>query len=156
MPQLLKMSAEHVGDVAELERLCFSEPWSEKSLELLLGNGAAAYVAVEDGKAVAYGGMLSVLDEGQITNIAVHPNFRRRGIGRTVTEALLKNARENKLSAVFLEVRASNRAAEELYRSLGFAAVGERKNFYRLPVEAAIIMKYVVDAADSDSGGLPT
>ena len=130
----------HLGEVAELERLCFSEPWSEQALCLLTEEAAIAYVLCEDGHVVAYGGMTTVLDEGAVTNIAVHPTARRNGYGRRVTQALLDGAREKGIQSVFLEVRESNVAARALYDSLGFRACGIRKNFYRHPVESAIQM----------------
>lgn len=145
MSELCRLSESHLCDVAELERLCFSEPWSEKTLELLLKDGGVGFAVLCDGKAVAYGGMTCVLDEGQITNIATHPHFRRRGFAREVVEALLKYAEKNGISSVFLEVRSSNEAAISLYKLCGFECVGERKNFYRRPTENAVIMKKEID-----------
>ena len=130
----------HLSDVAALEGLCFAEPWSEESLRLLLGETAVGFVVTEAGRAVAYGGMLCVAGEGQITNIAVHPDCRRRGFGRAVTEALLDFARERGLCEVSLEVRESNEAAIALYRLLGFTACGVRRNFYQRPTENALVM----------------
>lgn len=131
----------HLRDAAELERLCFSEPWSENSLRMLTEKGGVGFCVLAEERAVAYGGMTCVLDEGQITNIAVHPNFRRRGFGGRIVSELLNYARENGIAAVFLEVRCSNAAAISLYTSFGFECVGERKGFYRLPTENALIMK---------------
>ena len=130
----------HIEGAARLERLCFSEPWSEKSLEMLLSNGAVGFAVEANGTVVAYGGMLTVLDEGQITNVAVDPAFRRRGCGREIVCALLCHAKENGIVSVSLEVRESNEAAIALYESLGFCRRGLRKNFYRDPAEAAIVM----------------
>lgn len=138
--------AERLDEVAELERLCFAEPWSAESLALLTREGGIAFVAVEEGRAVAYGGMLTVLDEGQITNIATHPAYRRRGLGRGVTEALLAYAGENGIVSVSLEVRESNAAAIALYTALGFVECGKRANFYRRPTEAALVMVWQQDA----------
>ncbi len=134
------LAAEHLPQVAELERCCFSEPWSQASLALLLGETAFGVVALTDGRVAAYGGMLTVLDEGQITNIAVHPDLRRRGLGRAVLHAMLDEAQKRGLASVSLEVRASNRAAIALYEQNGFAAVGRRKHFYRDPTEDALVM----------------
>ena len=97
-------------------------------------------VVVTEDRLVAYGGMTVVLDEGAVTNIAVHPDVRRRGFGRLVTEALLAAAVERGVRTVFLEVRESNAAAISLYEALGFRACGIRKGFYRHPVESAIQM----------------
>lgn len=136
-----RLCAKHLASVAELERLCFSEPWSKNSLELLLRDGGVGFVAVEDGETLAYGGMTFVLDEGQITNIATHPSARRRGCARAILLSLCEYARKRGLEQIFLEVRQSNLAALNLYSQLGFEAVGERKGFYRAPVENAVIMK---------------
>ena len=133
-----RLQACHLEGVAELERLCFSEPWSAQSLALLCSEGGVGFVCVSaDGCVAAYGGMLTVLDEGQITNIAVHPDFRRQGMGSAVVEALISFAQRQEIRSIFLEVRASNEGAIALYRGLGFTYIGERKNFYRLPTESA-------------------
>ena len=125
-----------------LEQLCFSSPWSLESLRLLCGDGAVGFVALDAscGKVLAYGGMLTVLDEGQITNIATHPDARRRGLGERVTRALLEYGEKNGISFFSLEVRESNIGAIALYEKLGFKRAGVRKNFYKLPTENAVIM----------------
>ena len=137
---ILLLEERHLAEVAEIERLCFSEPWSEQSLRLLLGDGGFGVVATVGERVVAYGGMTHVLDEGSVTNIAVHPQYRRRGLGREVTDALLTHAGKRGVKSVFLEVRESNLPAISLYGSEGFERCGVRKNFYRHPVEAAILM----------------
>ena len=138
--ELRRMNREHLDGVAALESLCFSEPWSVKALELLLGDGAFAWVCTEGQDVLAYGGMLSVLDEGQVTNIAVHPNHRRRGLGRKVLTAMLDEAARRGLVEISLEVRASNLAAITLYEQAGFAGVGRRRGFYKQPTEDALVM----------------
>lgn len=130
----------HVAGAAYLEKLCFSEPWSEKSLEMLLSNGAVGFAVEVNGEVAAYGGMLTVLDEGQITNVAVDPIQRRKGYGREIVSALLDYAEKNGIISVSLEVRESNEAAIALYESFGFCRRGLRKNFYRDPTESAIVM----------------
>lgn len=126
---------------AELERLCFSEPWSENALALLTDGIQAVGACVrEDGRAVAYGGMMIAPGEGQITNIAVHPDYRRRGAGAAILERLIAEAGERNLGQIVLEVRESNEGAIRLYRRKGFETVGIRKNFYRKPTEDALIM----------------
>ena len=132
----------HLSEVAEIERLCFSEPWSEQSLRLLLGDGGFGVVAMSEGRVLGYGGMTYVLDEGSVTNIAVHPHARRQGVGRAVTQELLRLSRTRGVVCVFLEVRESNLPAISLYRSEGFEECGVRKNFYRRPVESALLMVY--------------
>lgn len=144
--ELLPLGEEHLSAVAELERLAFSEPWSEGALSLLVREGAFGIVACLDGQVVAYGGMTYVLDEGSVTNIATHSDFRRRGIGRKLTAAMLDEAKKRGLARVFLEVRESNLAARALYEGVGFRACGVRKNFYRRPVESALQMVWESDS----------
>ena len=138
---LERLSDEKLGAVAELEALVFAEPWSANSLCLLCEGNNVGFVATDDeGKVLGYGGMISVLDEGQITNIAVNPSCRRQRIGETIVLGLLDYGKENGISSVSLEVRESNAAAIALYEKLGFASVGVRKNFYSKPTENAIVM----------------
>ena len=132
----------HLASVAALERAVFHAPWSEEALAMLTREGGVGFAVCEGETALAYGGMLCVLDEGQITNIATHPDHRRRGLARRVVCALLDEARARDLVTVTLEVRESNEAAIALYRSLGFAVVGKRARFYTHPVEAALVMAW--------------
>lgn len=142
----VRITKAHLESVAEIEKLCFSEPWSARALELLLDETqAVGFVCACDGVAQAYGGMLITPFEGQITNIAVHPDFRRQGLGGAILEALLKEAARRNLESVVLEVRASNTAAIALYERYGFTAVGRRKNFYRAPTEDALVMLKMLD-----------
>ena len=136
------LGSEHIPDVAEIERLCFSEPWSEKSLVILTDENNFGVVATLDGQTVAYGGMTCVLDEGAVTNIATHPDHRRQGLGRRILRELLSEAQKRGVHTVFLEVRESNDAARALYLSEGFYECGIRKNFYRRPTENAVQMVF--------------
>ena len=142
-PRVLPLAPCHLPGCAALERLCFpEEPWSETALGMLCRPGALGVVAVdEDGAPLAYAGMTYAADEGSVTNVAVHPDHRRRGLGRTVVAGLLDAARERKLSFVYLEVRPSNAPALALYRALGFEDCGRRKNFYRHPTEDALLLR---------------
>ena len=136
-----KLSDKTLDGVAELEKMCFSQPWSKSSLGLLTKEGiGVGMVCSKDGKVCAYGGMIVAVDEGQITNIATHPDYRRQGYGRAIVEALVKHARMNGLDSISLEVRESNRAAIDLYTKLGFKVEGKRKDFYTKPTENALIM----------------
>ncbi len=135
------MCDEHIPGVAVLDKLCFSSPWSEESLKLLTKDGiGVGMVCVSGGEICAYGGMLCAVDEGQITNIATHPDMRRRGYGRAVVQSLKKYALDNGINSVSLEVRESNFAAISLYESLGFKTVGKRRDFYTKPTEAGLVM----------------
>ena len=135
-----RLACEHITSVAELESLCFCEPWSAESLKLLLSERAMGLVALEGERVLGYVGMMCVLDEGQITNVAVHPDSRRRGIGRALMEALEEYSRQNGIIYLSLEVRESNHAARSLYAGCGWSECGLRKGFYSHPVENAVIM----------------
>lgn len=134
------IAAEHLRGVARLEELCFAQPWSERSLELLLTDAATGFVCLLDGHVVAYGGMLLAPDEGQITNIAVDPDHRRRGLGVLLMDRLEAEAKARGLLQIALEVRVSNEAAITLYKRTGYAVAGRRPNFYTSPREDALVM----------------
>lgn len=140
-----RMTVEHLADVAALEALCFGEPWSFEALKLLLTDDAVGFVCVKDGHAVAYGGMLLAPGEGQVTNIAVHPKYRRQGLGGAIVEELIAEAARRGLEQIALEVRASNEAAIRLYRQAGFYEAGVRRRFYRNPTEDAMVMLLAID-----------
>ena len=103
-----KLTVANLGAVAELEKICFADPWSEKALELLVGDGAYGAVCIQNGCVMAYGGVLWAPDEGQITNIATHPNARRQGMGAAVLEHLIKEAKKLGCEQLSLEARVSN------------------------------------------------
>ncbi len=135
-----KATPEDAPDIAELEQLCFSSPWSLKSISDTLGVACnSMFLAVENGEKVGYIGLTVAADEGYILNVAVNPGFRRRGIGRALVAHVIDEF-SPKLSFLTLEVRPSNTAAVELYSSLGFERVGERKNYYRNPTENALLL----------------
>jgi ribosomal-protein-alanine N-acetyltransferase len=140
MIEIIRMSREHLLAVAEIEQISFSDPWSVESLELMLGEQAMGLVAIEDGRVLGYVGMMCVLDEGQIINVATHPDSRRRGVGRALMMAIEQSAKERGIVFLSLEVRESNAAARSLYSSLGWVECGIRKNFYSKPTENACIM----------------
>jgi len=140
--KIVRACAEHIDDLVEVEKLSFKIPWSRQSLidEIVNNSMAVYYSALSDGKAVGYAGMWQVLDEGHITNIAVHPEFRRSGVGSQLLNELLKEARRRGIKALTLEVRKSNEAAKSLYRKYGFEEGGLRKAYYADNNEDAIIM----------------
>ena len=138
--RIVPIAREHLSDVAESERLCFSEPWSEASLGLLLTDAALGLVVLQGDRAVAYVGAMPALDEGQITNVAVHPDHRRRGLGARLLEKLDEEARARGLVQISLEVRVSNAAAIALYEQSGYAVAGTRRGFYKKPQEDALVM----------------
>ena len=136
-----RLTGEMLSGTASLEALCFAEPWSENSLSMLTRGGGVGFAVLDGGRVVAYGGMLTVLDEGQITNIATHPDYRRKGLAREIMRALEGYAKKSGIALLTLEVRRSNSAAISLYCSMGWSECGVRKNFYRFPSEDAILME---------------
>ena len=139
--QILPLSEAHLSAAARLEQLCFAEPWSENSLAMLTREGGFGIAAVTlEGTLAGYGGMILAPDEGQITNIAVHPDHRRQGIGGEILKALIRQATALGLEQLSLEVRVSNESAITLYARHGFTVAGRRKRFYRHPAEDALVM----------------
>ncbi|MBE6661828.1 MAG: ribosomal-protein-alanine N-acetyltransferase [Ruminococcaceae bacterium] len=131
----------HLAAAHELERLCFTNPWSEDALTHLLQEGNFGAVVLVGETVAAYAGLVVALDEGEITNVATHPDHRRCGYARDLLRFLLAEAARRGLCRVTLEVRESNCAARSLYDSLGFAPCGKRKNFYSHPREDALILE---------------
>ena len=139
---ILEMKAEHVAQVAELEKLCFADPWSRMSIESELKNVWSCWlVAVEGDQVVGYIGSQTAIDETDVMNVAVHPDFRRRGIAESLIGCLIEALKKRGSHALMLEVRASNAPAIRLYEKMGFYQVGCRKNYYRNPKEDARILR---------------
>ena len=139
---LTNMESRHVPQVAALEKMCFSDPWSENSVASELENPLSCWlVAVEGEQVLGYVGSQTVLDESDMMNLAVDPAFRRRGIARALVLALIEQLREMGSRQLTLEVRASNESAQALYAQLGFERVGRRKNYYLNPREDALILR---------------
>ena len=136
------MTADHVSQVAELEKICFSDPWSEKSVASELTNPLSLWlVAVEGERVAGYVGSQSVMGESDMMNVAVHPDFRRQGVGELLVKELVAALAEKGNYCLTLEVRASNTPAISLYEKLGFSRIGLRKNYYRNPKEDALILR---------------
>ena len=136
-----KMNSFNILGVKEISDLSFSSPWSLLSMEKELINKNAIYIVVKLGsKVVAFGGMWIIFDEGHITNIAVHPDFRKNNFGDTVVENLIKIAKDKNMASLTLEVRSSNIAAINLYEKHNFSVEGIRKNYYQNPREDGYIM----------------
>ena len=137
-----EMKAEHVPQVAQLEKLSFADPWSEMSIASELQNLWAYWlVAVQDDMVVGYIGSQSTIDETDVMNVAVHPDWRRQGIAAQLIENLIEELKKRGSHALMLEVRASNAPAISLYEKMGFRQVGLRKNYYRNPKEDALILR---------------
>lgn len=144
--RIIPMSLEHLDAVADLERQCFSLPWSWESFAQELENPNAYYVVVMDsGRVLGYAGMRFVMDEFYVDNIAVAPDCRRQGIGRSIMRELIDQAVKGNARFLSLEVRPSNEPAVALYRQMGFIQVGLRKGFYDAPKEDGAIMTLFFD-----------
>ena len=142
MMKIELMTADHVPQIAELEKICFNDPWSEKSIASELDNRLSLWLVAMDGDRVAgYVGSQSVLGETDMMNIAVHPDFRRRGIAEELVMKLVEELKVRGNHSLMLEVRVSNDPARNLYEKLGFQQVGLRKNYYRNPKEDALILR---------------
>lgn len=151
--KIVPMAAEHLDRLEQLERMCFSRPWSKKMLAEELDNQCAAFlVAVEPEmeKAVGYAGLLVVADEGYITNVAVDPSCRRQGVAAQLLQVFDNFAKGNHLAFLTLEVRPSNAAAIALYQGFGFEEVGRRKNYYDLPKEDALILTKYFETGEAE------
>lgn len=140
--QIVPMNGDHLDEVADLERVCFPDPWSRNMLKEELENDLAAFLVALDaqGAVAGYAGLQVVLDEGYILNVAVRPDCRRQGVAGKLLQVFLDFAKGNHLAFLTLEVRASNYPAIALYGSWGFRGVGRRKNYYEHPREDAVIM----------------
>ena len=136
------MNASHVPQIAQLEKRCFSDPWSEKSIASELENPLSVWlVAVDGGQLIGYVGSQTVLGETDMMNLAVAPEARRQGTGRALVLALVDALTERGSHSLMLEVRVSNISAQKLYESLGFSQVGRRPKYYVNPREDALILR---------------
>lgn len=139
---IIQMNDAHIGQIEELERCCFSDPWSRAMLEPELSNPLSLWlVAVCDGQVVGYVGSQSVLDGADMMNIAVHPQYRKQGIAQRLILELISLLQDRGVKSLALEVRASNKPAICLYQKLGFVQVGCRPRYYRNPKEDAFILR---------------
>lgn len=139
---LIPMAECHVVQIAALEKICFSDPWSENSVRSELDNSLSLWLVAEsDGRVVGYIGSQSVLGESDMMNVAVAPEARRQGIAKALVTELVRLLDEQGNYQLTLEVRASNDGAQRLYEQLGFQEVGRRKNYYVNPKEDALILR---------------
>ena len=139
--RIVDVSTEHIPQIEEIERECFSRPWTAEQLKSQMRDAQHEFIAaVDDGRVLGYVGLMYVLDEGYISNVAVHTEARRRGIGDALIDALAAKAAELELAFLTLEVREGNAPAIALYAKHGFHPVGKRKNYYDAPKEDAVLM----------------
>lgn len=140
--KMVRMTAEHVAQIAALEALCFSDPWSENSIASELKNPLSLWlVAEQEGRVLGYIGSQTVMGEADMMNVAVHPEHRRQGIAEALVTALMQALRDADATVLTLEVRISNEPAKTMYEKLGFQQIGCRKNYYRHPKEDALILR---------------
>ena len=137
--EIIKSQENDIAAIAELEKVCFSEPWSESVILESMKSGTCFFTAFHNGKIAGYIGVNCVLDEGYITNIAVFPEFRRRGIATALLDRCMELSKEKNLAFISLEVRESNKSAIKLYEKFGFKKDGLRKKFYKNPIEDGLI-----------------
>ena len=140
--RIIDTTETQLEQIEAIERQCFSCPWTLEQLRSQLSDDRHVFLAAvaESGAVLGYVGMMFVLDEGYISNVAVAPDFRRQGVADALISALMTRAEELGLAFVTLEVRAGNEPAKALYAIHGFVPVGRRKNYYDLPKEDAILM----------------
>lgn len=141
--KIVPFTKEYLNDVCEIESVCFSSPWSRADLEKQIESPTSHFLVAEmDGRAVGYMGLQIFSGEGYVTNVAVLPEYRCRGIAKALIEAQMKRDME----FITLEVRKSNIPAISLYEKAGFENVGVRPGFYTAPDEDAVIMtKYFTE-----------
>lgn len=142
MVRIVDTRPEQLDDILLMEQQCFSVPWTHEQLMAQLSDFMHIFLAAadENGRAVGYAGLMYVLDEGYISNVAVSPDRRREGIADMLLTELYERAKAKKLSFLTLEVRESNIPAQSLYKKHGYTEVGRRKAYYSRPKEDAVLM----------------
>ena len=139
---IIPMTSAHIEQIAALEQMCFSSPWSEASIRSELENPLSVWLtAVEDGKVTGYIGSQCVPPEADAMNLAVAPQCRRQGLGEALMRALMHTLMQQGIERLLLEVRVSNAPARALYKKLGFSEVGRRPGYYVNPKEDALILR---------------
>lgn len=134
-----KMNAEHISQIAQLEKECFSQPWSENALSEELSNENSHFLVAVSDCVMGYIGVQEICGEAYITNVAVFEEYRKSGVGRALLKAACDAAISRNCEFITLEVRESNATAISLYESAGFEKAGIRKNFYSSPIENGVI-----------------
>ena len=139
---IIVMTQSHISRIAELETICFSDPWPDAAIRSELENPLSYWlVAVDGDQVVGYVGSQSVMGEADIMNVAVDPAYRRMGVAKNLLVRLERDLSAKEVYSLTLEVRASNAPAITLYASLGFVQVGRRPNYYHKPKEDALILR---------------
>ena len=144
--EIKRLSEENAAAVAEIEKLCFSHPWSEATVCSEIKSGFSDFFgAFEEEKLAGYIGGRTIAGETEIFNVAVSPEFRRKGIAKALIEKFIETVREKETQVIFLEVRTSNLSAISLYEKSGFVFCGIRKDYYTDPKENALLMRLAFD-----------
>ena len=139
---IIAMTQAHISQIAELETICFSDPWPDAAIRSELENPLSYWLVAVDGDlVVGYVGSQSVMGEADIMNVAVDPAYRRMGVAKNLLVRLERDLSAKEVYSLTLEVRASNAPAITLYASLGFVQVGRRPNYYHKPKEDALILR---------------
>jgi ribosomal-protein-alanine N-acetyltransferase len=139
--------------VVQIERACFADPWTEESFRRLIAGDSAIFRVIADPPDFVIAGYViafAIGEDAELLNIAVDPAFRGRGLAGQMLDALLIELGSRGVAAAFLEVRESNAAARALYGSRGFTEIGRRRNYYRRPIEDALVMRRILEVAEDD------
>lgn len=135
------MQLDDLEQVMTIEEANFSVPWTETGFFAFLLREDTLFLVAEEGeKILGYCGVVTVQDEGDITNVAVEKNSQNQGIGKKLLEEMFQRTQKAGVCRLFLEVRAGNAAALHLYEKMGFVQMGIRKNYYEQPVEDGVVM----------------
>jgi ribosomal-protein-alanine acetyltransferase len=149
---LLRPAAEaDLNEVVRIERSCFADPWSEESFRRLLAGDPAIFqvlILQPENRVVGYVIAFALGEDAELLNVAVEPSSRGKGFAGSMLDAVLIELGHRGVRAAFLEVRESNAAARGLYGSRGFREIGRRKNYYRRPVEDALVMRRIIEVAE--------
>ena len=142
--RIIPMTAEHVAGIKKVDDSCFESPWSLKAFESELENPIAFYfVAVKDDEVIGYCGYWWTFGEAQITNVAVSPEYRQKGIASALMDEMINHCREMDVFSITLEVRVSNNAAISMYEKYGFERVGLRPKYYNNKEDALLMTKEI-------------
>lgn len=141
MTEIAVATASQLEKIAEIEKECFTTPWSRHDLSCALSNPAfSCLAALNSGETCGYVIVCAAADEAEIINLAVERSSRRKGIAEMLMTAAVESAKQKGAVTMYLEVRASNTAAKSLYEKLGFSVIGTRRSYYKNPTEDALLM----------------
>ena len=147
---IVTMNESHISKIAELEKACFSDPWSERSIASELENELSLWLVYEENGAVlGYIGSQSVPPESDMMNLAVLPEARKQGVAKALVSELMRLLHSRGMESLTLEVRVSNAPAIGLYTKFGFMQIGRRPRYYVNPTEDALIMRKELSDADT-------